>query len=302
MKFLSFRHEGQTSYGVKVKREEAAWDLKRVFADFAEGEFHPKTLLNGLQQNQLVDFQEQVRKAVVAAEDSGNGDNYKVPFSDIEFLPPVTPTNNVIAFGRNYQDHANELNNEVQRLYVFTKAASSLTGDNSTIPNHKDITDQLDYEGELGIVIGKDGEKIPKGLALDYVYGYTIINDVTDRNAQKTHAQAFLSKSLTGGCPIGPYIVTKDELPTPEDVNIVTKVNNEIRQDGNTSQMILKIDELIEEISKYVALHPGDIIATGTPAGVGAGMNPPQFLQPGDEVKVTIDNIGTLTNYIAEEE
>ena len=302
MKFLSFRHEGQTSYGVKVKREEAAWDLKRVFADFAEGEFHPKTLLNGLQQNQLVDFQEQVRKAVVAAEDSGNGDNYKVPFSDIEFLPPVTPTNNVIAFGRNYQDHANELNNEVQRLYVFTKAASSLTGDNSTIPNHKDITDQLDYEGELGIVIGKDGEKIPKGLALDYVYGYTIINDVTDRNAQKTHAQALLSKSLTGGCPIGPYIVTKDELPTPEDVNIVTKVNNEIRQDGNTSQMILKIDELIEEISKYVALHPGDIIATGTPAGVGAGMNPPQFLQPGDEVKVTIDNIGTLTNYIAEEE
>ena len=302
MKFLSFRHEGQTSYGVKVKREEAAWDLKRVFADFAEGEFHPKTLLNGLQQNQLVDFQEQVRKAVVAAEDSGNGDNYKVPFSDIEFLPPVTPTNNVIAFGRNYQDHANELNNEVQRLYVFTKAASSLTGDNSTIPNHKDITDQLDYEGELGIVIGKDGEKIPKGLALDYVYGYTIINDVTDRKAQNTHAQAFLSKSLTGGCPIGPYIVTKDELPTPEDVNIVTKVNNEIRQDGNTSQMILKIDDLIEEISKYVALHPGDIIATGTPAGVGAGMNPPQFLQPGDEVKVTIDNIGTLTNYIAQDE
>lgn len=302
MKFLSFRHEGQTSYGVKVKREEAAWDLKRVFADFAEGEFHPKTLLNGLQQNQLVDFQEQVRKAVVAAEDSGNGDNYKVPFSDIEFLPPVTPTNNVIAFGRNYQDHANELNNEVQRLYVFTKAASSLTGDNSIIPNHKDITDKLDYEGELGIVIGKDGEKIPKGLALDYVYGYTIINDVTDRNAQKSHDQAFLSKSLTGGCPIGPYIVTKDELPTPEDVNIVTKVNNEIRQDGNTGQMILKIDELIEEISKYVALHPGDIIATGTPAGVGAGMNPPKFLQPGDEVKVTIDNIGTLTNYIAKDE
>ena len=300
MKFLSFRHEGQTSYGVKVKREEAAWDLKKVFADFAEGEFHPKTLLNGLQQNQVVDFQEQVRKAVVAAEDSGKGDDYKVLFSEIEFLPPVTPTNNVIAFGRNYQDHASELNHEVQRLYVFTKAASSLTGDNSTIPNHKDITDQLDYEGELGIVIGKSGEKIPKGLALDYVYGYTIINDITDRKAQNEQDQAFLSKSLTGGCPIGPYIVTKDELPTPEDVNIVTKVSNEIRQDGNTGQMILKIDELIEEISKFVALHPGDIIATGTPAGVGAGMNPPKFLQPGDEVKVTIDNIGTLTNFIAD--
>lgn len=299
MKFLSFKYNDKTSYGVKVKREDAVWDLTQVFADFAEGDFHPKRLLAGLQQNHTLDFQEQVRKAVVAAEDSGKAEDYKISFNDIEFLPPVTPPNNVIAFGRNYKDHANELNHEVERLYVFTKAASSLTGDNATIPNHKDITDQLDYEGELGIVIGKSGEKIPKALALDYVYGYTIINDITDRKAQSEQDQAFLSKSLTGGCPMGPYIVTKDELPLPENVNIVTKVNNEIRQDGNTGEMILKIDELIEEISKYVALHPGDIIATGTPAGVGAGMQPPKFLQPGDEVKVTIDNIGTLTTYIA---
>ncbi|HHZ8689802.1 TPA: fumarylacetoacetate hydrolase family protein [Staphylococcus aureus] len=299
MKFLSFKYNDKTSYGVKVKREDAVWDLTQVFADFAEGDFHPKTLLSGLQQNHTLDFQEQVRKAVVAAEDSGKAEDYKISFNDIEFLPPVTPPNNVIAFGRNYKDHANELNHEVEKLYVFTKAASSLTGDNATIPNHKDITDQLDYEGELGIVIGKSGEKIPKALALDYVYGYTIINDITDRKAQSEQDQAFLSKSLTGGCPMGPYIVTKDELPLPENVNIVTKVNNEIRQDGNTGEMILKIDELIEEISKYVAIHPGDIIATGTPAGVGAGMQPPKFLQPGDEVKVTIDNIGTLTTYIA---
>ena len=299
MKFLSFKYNDRTSYGVKVKREDAVWDLSLVFADFAEGNFHPKTLLEGLQQNHTLDFQEQVRKAVVAAEDSGKAEDYKISFNDIEFLPPVTPPNNVIAFGRNYKDHASELNHEVERLYVFTKAASSLTGDNATIPNHKDITDQLDYEGELGIVIGKSGEKIPKALALDYVYGYTIINDITDRKAQAEQDQAFLSKSLTGGCPMGPYIVTKDELPLPENVNIVTKVNNDIRQDGNTGEMILKIDELIEEISKYVALHPGDIIATGTPAGVGAGLQPPQFLQPGDEVKVTIDNIGTLTTYIA---
>ncbi|OWT03441.1 hypothetical protein AS566_07470 [Staphylococcus aureus] len=299
MKFLSFKYNDKTSYGVKVKREDAVWDLTQVFADFAEGDFHPKTLLSGLQQNHTLDFQEQVRKAVVAAEDSGKAEDYKISFNDIEFLPPVTPPNNVIAFGRNYKDHANELNHEVEKLYVFTKAASSLTGDNATIPNHKDITDQLDYEGELGIVIGKSGEKIPKALALDYVYGYTIINDITDRKAQSEQDQAFLSKSLTGGCPMGPYIVTKDELPLPENVNIVTKVNNEIRQDGNTGEMILKIDELIEEISKYVALHPGDIIATGTPAGVGAGMQPPKFLQPSDEVKVTIDNIGTLTTYIA---
>ena len=243
MKFLSFKHNDRTSYGVKVKREDAVWDLPMVFAEFGEEDFHPKTLLQGLQQNQTLDFQEQVRKAVVAAEDSGREAEFKISFKDVEFLPPVTPPNNVIAFGRNYQDHASELNHEVERLYVFTKAASSLTGDEATIPNHKDITDQLDYEGELGIVIGKSGEKIPKGLALDYIYGYTIINDITDRTAQNAHDQAFLSKSLTGGCPMGPYIVTKDGLPTPENVNIVTKVNNDIRQDGNTGEMILKIDE-----------------------------------------------------------
>lgn len=194
MKFLSFKYNDKTSYGVKVKREDAVWDLTQVFADFAEGDFHPKTLLAGLQQNHTLDFQEQVRKAVVAAEDSGKAEDYKISFNDIEFLPPVTPPNNVIAFGRNYKDHANELNHEVERLYVFTKAASSLTGDNAKIPNHKDITDQLDYEGELGIVIGKSGEKIPKALALDYVYGYTIINDITDRKAQSEQDQAFLSK------------------------------------------------------------------------------------------------------------
>ena len=155
----------------------------------------------------------------------------------------------------------------------------------------------MDYEGELGIVIGKSGEKIPRGLALDYIYGYTIINDITDRTAQSSHDQAFLSKSLTGHVH-GPYIVTKDELPAPENVNIVTKVNNEIRQDGNTGEMILKIDELIEKISKYVALHPGDIIATGT-RWCGCWFTTTTILQPGDEVKVTIDNIGTLTTYIS---
>ena len=169
MKFLSFKHNDRTSYGVKVKREDAVWDLPMVFAEFGDKDFNPKTLIAGLQQNQTLDFQEQVRKAVVAAEESGRDEEFKLLFTDIDFLPPVTPPNNVIAFGRNYEDHASELNHEVDSLYVFTKAASSLTGDEATIPNHKDITDQLDYEGELGIVIGKSGEKIPKGLALDYI-------------------------------------------------------------------------------------------------------------------------------------
>jgi 2-keto-4-pentenoate hydratase/2-oxohepta-3-ene-1,7-dioic acid hydratase in catechol pathway len=190
------------------------------------------------------------------------------------------------------------MNNEVQSLYVFTKAATSLVGDEATIPNHQDITSELDYEGELGVVIGKRAEKIQSSMALDHIYGYTIINDITARDLQKEHHQAFLSKSLKGGCPMGPFIVTKDELPNPEQTSIVTKVNGEIRQDGSTREMVLKLDELIAEVSKYVTLEPGDIIATGTPAGVGAGMNPPKFLQPGDEVRISINGIGTLTTYI----
>lgn len=299
MKFLSFEYQGKETYGVKVKREEAAWILPKVFEAFGDADY-PKTLLEGLQKNAEIDFQEAVRQVVSKAEQQGDKESYKAPFADIKFLPPVIPTNNVIAVGRNYKEHAEELNNAVDRLYVFTKAPSSLTGDGNAIPLHADVTSQLDYEGELGIVIGKYGHQIPKGLALDYVYGYTIINDITARDLQKEHLQAFLSKSLIGGCPMGPYIATKDELPNPENVNIVTKVNNEIRQDGSTSDMILKIDDLIAEVSKYVALHPGDVIATGTPAGVGAGMNPPVYLKAGDEVKVSIDGIGTLVNTIAE--
>lgn len=299
MKFLSFEYDGNKTYGVKVKREDAAWDLVRVFETTKTKDF-PKTLLEALQQNNTLDFQELVRQTVEKIKSENNADDYKVAFANMKFLSPVVPTNNVIAIGRNYTDHAKELNNEVDELYVFTKAPSSLIGDNEQIPSHEDVTKALDYEGELGVVIGKYGHKIPKALALDYVYGYTIINDITARDLQKEHAQAFLSKSLVGACPMGPYIVTKDELPAPENANIVTKVNGEIRQDGNTKDMVKKIDDLIAEISQYVALHPGDIIATGTPSGVGAGMNPPVYLKRGDEVKVTIDGIGTLTNTIGE--
>ncbi|HIW12548.1 MAG TPA: fumarylacetoacetate hydrolase family protein [Candidatus Salinicoccus stercoripullorum] len=300
MKFLTFNYGNQTYYGVKVKREESAWMLPKLFEDFGSDADYPKTLLEGISTYNTLDFQEIVRKLVEKADQSGNADQYKAPFADIEFLAPVTPPNNVIAFGRNYRKHAEELDNEVESLYVFTKAATSLVGDEAVIPDHKDVTGALDYEGELGVVIGKRADKIESSMALDYIYGYTIINDITARDLQKEHLLPFLSKSLKGGCPMGPFIVTKDELPNPEQTSIVTKVNEEIRQDGSTSEMVLKLDELIAEVSKYVVLEPGDIIATGTPGGVGAGMNPPKFLEKGDEVRISINGIGTLTTYIGE--
>lgn len=298
MKFLTFEYEGNTYYGVKVKREESAWILPKLFADFGEEENYPKTLLEGISTYHTLDFQEIVRKLVEKARSSSNPEKYKAPFNDIKFLAPVTPPNNVIALGRNYKKHAEEMNSEVESLYVFTKAASSLEGDEAVIPNHQDITNELDYEGELAVVIGKEAWKIDSSMALDYIYGYTILNDITARELQREHAQAFLAKNLKGSAPMGPFIVTKDELPNPESTTIVTKVNGEIRQNGSTSDMVLKLDELVAEISKYITLQPGDVIATGTPSGVGAGMNPPQFLQPGDEIRVSVNGIGTLTTYI----
>ncbi|OFL49166.1 hypothetical protein HMPREF2767_06360 [Nosocomiicoccus sp. HMSC067E10] len=295
MKFLSFTYKGNPTYGVKVKREDSAWSLPKLFEQFGEEKEYPKTLLEGITTYNTLDFQEIVRTLVEKAEADDNNHLYKAPFNEIEFLPPVAPPNNLICFGRNYKKHADELNNEVS-LTVFTKANSSLVGDEGTIDSFSDVTEELDYEGELGIVIGKEAHNVQPHLALDYVYGYTIVNDITARDLQKSFKQFFLGKSLAA--PVGPYIVTKDELPNLNNVSIVTKVNDEIRQDGNTRDMILSVEDIIAEVSKYVKLLPGDIIATGTPEGVAAGMEHPDFLESGDAVRVSINGIGTLTTYI----
>ncbi len=295
MKFLTFEYKEKNYYGVKVKREDSAWILPLLFEDLSDVKDYPRTLLEGITEYHTLDFQELVRKLVESAEVSENADQYKAPFDEINILAPVKPPNNTISFGRNFKEHAQELNNEVE-LYVFTKANSSLVGDEATISSFSDITSELDYEGELGVVIGKSGRNIDRSMAYDYVYGYTIVNDISARDLQKSHKQAFLSKSLA--TPMGPYIVTKDEIPNAMDAQIVTKVNDEIRQDGSTALMVRKIDDLISELSKYVTLEPGDVIATGTPAGVGAGMDPKGFVKSGDTVRVSIDGIGTLTTHI----
>ena len=183
-----------------------------------------------------------------------------------------------------------------EKLMIFTKSPTAIAADEQDLPIHDDVTESLDYEGELAIVISKKGRNIPKQLAYDYIFGYTIANDVTARDIQTAHGQFFLGKSLDQSCPMGPYIVTKDEIPNPHNLTIVTKVNDEVRQNGNTAAMVFKIDELIAEISRFVTLEPGDVILTGTPAGVGKGMNPPSFLRKGDTVKISIEGIGTLVN------
>ena len=296
MKLLSFRYEGQTLFGPKVKREDAVWNMLAIAEAYGISDF-PQTITAGIVQG--MDFVERVRKLAEQAREDEDSERFKYEFTEIEWLAPIPRTpKNVLCVGKNYADHAVEMGAEAppEKLMLFTKSPTAIAADEQNLPIHEEVTDSLDYEGELAVIISKTGRNIPKQLAYDYVFGYTIANDVTARDIQTAHGQFFLGKSLDGSCPMGPYIVTKNEIPNAHDLSIVTKVNDEVRQNGNTASMMFKIDELIAEISRFVTLEPGDVILTGTPAGVGKGMNPPTFLKKGDTVKVSIEGIGTLVN------
>lgn len=299
MKLLSFRFQGRTSFGPKVKKEEAVWDMAAIQEEFAVFEQFPAVLTDGVAFG--MEFVEQVRQLAQTAADSETPEKFKRSFSDIEWLAPISRTpKNIICVGKNYADHAKEMGAEAPvDLVVFTKAPNTIVADEATVSVHANLTDSYDYEGELAVVIGKGGKSIPKQLAYDHVFGYTIANDLTARDAQAKHQQFFLGKSFPESCPLGPYLVTKDEIPQSQDLSIVTKVNEEVRQNGNTKQMLRRVDELIAEISKYVELEAGDVILTGTPAGVGKGFNPPKFLKAGDTVKVSVESIGTLVTHFS---
>lgn len=235
---------------------------------------------------------------------SGEG---RVPAATVKLLAPIPrPAKNVLCVGKNYHDHAQEFQasgvdatgKEVvpEVPIIFTKWPNSVIGPGEPIPSGNDYTDSTDYEGELGVVIGEGGRGISRKDAYDHVYGYTIINDVSARTLQNRHRQWFLGKSLDGYCPMGPCILTADEVKDAGKMHLTTKVNGELRQDALVSQLIFDIPALIETISRVMRLEPGDLIATGTCAGVGIGFNPPVYLKKGDTVAITIDPIGTLEN------
>ncbi len=225
---------------------------------------------------------------------------------DAMLLAPIRPRNNVMAVGKNYHEHAREFAESgfetsgqttvPECPIVFTKALTSIVGPEGEITLSSDATGTTDYEGELGIVIGPGGSKIAAADAWDHVYGYTVINDVTARALQKRHVQFFIGKSAHTFCPMGPAIVTRDEIPDIGSAWLRTTVNGEERQAAQIRDLIFDIPAVIAAISEAVLLEPGDVIATGTPAGVGIGFSPPKYLQPGDVVTITIDGVGTLSN------
>lgn len=224
--------------------------------------------------------------------------------ADLELLAPLDqPPGNVIAIGRNYQKHAQETahldGHEPSPPTVFTKAITSLTEPFADIVIDPSVSDKLDWEVELAILIGKAGANIKRERARDHVFGYTVLNDVTARDIQSTWGgQYFKGKSLDRSCPTGPWVVTKDEIENPQVLNLLLRVNGTVKQDGNTGDMIYPVDAIIEWVSKGMTLLPGAIIASGTPDGVGFARTPPEFLKPGDVMETEVEGIGTLQNRI----
>ena len=218
--------------------------------------------------------------------------------------PIPLPRRNIFCVGRNYHDHAKELSGSVFKdnspypaawPIVFTKVPECVIGTAQPVQLPGAISTQIDYEAELAVVIGKGGRNIPRDDAMAHVFGYTIVNDVTARDVQMRHQQWDLGKSFDTFCPMGPWLVTADELDG-QGTRVRCWVNGELRQDARTSDLIFDIPTLIETCSRGITLLPGDIIATGTPSGVGMGMKPPVFLQAGDKVRIEIDGIGVLEN------
>jgi 2-keto-4-pentenoate hydratase/2-oxohepta-3-ene-1,7-dioic acid hydratase in catechol pathway len=221
------------------------------------------------------------------------------PLDRVRFLAPIPrPMKNIFCMGRNYAEHARETQAEVPEVPVFfTKAPTAVIGHEAPVSHHP-VTKQLDYEVELAVVIGRRGIDISRARAYDYIFGYTILIDFTARDLQERHLQWFKGKSLDSFCPMGPWIVHKSALPDPHNLEISLKVNGEIRQAASTREMVFKIPELIEVLSAGMTLEPGDILATGTPSGVAAGLDPPRWLQVGDVIEAEIEGIGVLRNRI----
>ena len=230
---------------------------------------------------------------------------------DARLLPPLMPNRNIMCVGKNYRAHAREftksgfdssakdLNEAIPSApIIFTKPPETVIADGANILYPVGISDSVDYEAELGVIIGKGGRGISKENALEHVFGYTIINDMTARDLQAKHKQWFIGKSLDTFCPMGPYIVTRDEVDVA-NLRVQCWVNGELRQDANTSDLIFDVPTLIETLSQGLTLQPGDVIATGTPAGVGIGFNPPKYLVRGDEVAIEITGLGRLANRLA---
>ena len=285
MKLVTYRENGAEQVGALTKDGTAILPL-------------PVPDMNTLIETMTLS---QLSSAVTAAE----GSVASVALADVELLAPIPrPRQDVLCLGMNYKAHASEaakydadaFTKEKPAAVYFSKRVSEAVAPGGVIQSHQDLVERLDYEVELAVILGKTAKHVKAAEAGDYIFGYTVLNDVSARDVQTGHKQWYFGKSLDGFTPMGPCIVTADEIAFPPALGISSTVNGEPRQDSNTSLFLNSIQDVLEELTAGMTLLPGTIIATGTPAGVGMGFDPPKFLKPGDTVSCTIEGIGTLTN------
>ena len=287
MKLVTYRFENTQRVGVLTQDETASLPL--YSADMT-------TLIETAPPADL-------RSAASAAERAG----VQVPLAEVELLAPIPrPRQDILCLGMNYKDHADEaaqynaeaFTKEKPVAVYFSKRVSQAVAPKGDIERHADLVERLDYEAELGVILGKAARNVKAEEAGDYIFGYTVLNDVSARDVQTSHKQWYFGKSLDGFTPMGPCIVTADEIAFPPALDISSTVNGEPRQHSNTRLFLTSIPALLEELTAGMTLLPGTIIATGTPAGVGMGFDPPKFLQSGDVVECTIQGIGTIRNTV----
>ncbi|HEV7447991.1 MAG TPA: fumarylacetoacetate hydrolase family protein [Steroidobacteraceae bacterium] len=294
MRFVTFRHNARIAPGV-LRDEHHIVDLSGAEAARLKipGQSLAAVIAGGAPTQAAV-------RTLIAAAPMGSS----LALDEVELLAPIPrPAKNVFCVGRNYVDHVKEgasaglASGDLPKVpQFFTKPPTAVIGPGAAIRIGPELTAELDYEIELGVIIGTGGRDIPPEAALDHVFGYTIINDISARDLQRSHGQWFKGKALDSSCPIGPWIVTRDEIPSVEELALTLTVNGETRQHARCSQMIFDVPTLIASLSAGLTLEAADIIATGTPAGVGFSFKPPRFLNDGDVVVARIAGIGQLVN------
>ena len=287
MKLVTYRRNGAEAVGVLTRDGTAILPL-------------PVPDMNTLIETMSLT---QVRAAAEAAEQAGPA----IPLAEAELLAPIPrPRQDIVCLGMNYKAHLEEAANYNAEAFAkekpvavyFSKRVSQAVAPDGFIESHTDIVERLDYEVELGVILGKTAKNVKPGEAGDYIFGYTVLNDVSARDVQTGHKQWYFGKGMDGFTPMGPWIVTADEIAFPPALRITSTVNGELRQDSNTALFINTISDVLEELTAGMTLLPATIIATGTPAGVGMGFDPPKFLKPGDVVECSIEGIGTIRNQV----
>ena len=252
----------------------------------------------------LIHFGERELSALQSHDERFAGERRALALAGLRLRAPIPhPIRNIVCVGLNYAEHVAESQSAggggaPQHPVFFTKPPQTVIGPDDEIPWHEHVTRAVDWEVELAVIIGRQGRDIPEAEALDYVFGYTVANDVTARDLQARHQQWYKGKGLDGYCPLGPAIVTADEIRDPQQLDISLRVNGIEKQRSNTKHMIFGVARLIAEWSAGMTLLPGDILLTGTPSGIGATRQPPEFLRPGDVVEAEVERIGVLRNTV----